>query len=105
MVGMKKLRRYDLYAPTKSKAKERNYSYDNAIKLVLDSLAKFSPKISGFAAKVFNENHVDHSIRPGKRDGAFCSQPLPYTCLLYSADGAAEATVEGATLRFSLAVA
>ena len=28
MVGMKKLRRYDLYAPTKSKAKERNYSYD-----------------------------------------------------------------------------
>ena len=78
MVGMKKLRRYDLYAPTKSKAKERNYSYDNAIKLVLDSLAKFSPKISGFAAKVFNENHVDHSIRPGKRDGAFCSTPLPY---------------------------
>ena len=78
MVGMKKLRRYDLYAPTKSKAKERNYSYDNAIKLVLDSLAKFSPKISGFVAKVFNENHVDHSIRPGKRDGAFCSTPLPY---------------------------
>ena len=78
MVGMKKLRRYDLYAPTKSRAKEKNYSYENAIKLVLDSLAKFSPKISGFAAKVFNENHVDYSIRPGKRDGAFCSTPLPY---------------------------
>tara|TARA_B100000953_G_scaffold299890_1_gene301623 strand:- start:4797 stop:6611 length:1815 start_codon:yes stop_codon:yes gene_type:complete len=78
MVGMKKLRRYDLYAPTKSNAKEKNYSYVTAIKLVLDSLAKFSPKISGFAAKVFNENHVDHSIRPGKRDGAFCSTPLPY---------------------------
>jgi oligoendopeptidase F len=78
MVGMKKLRRYDLYAPTKSKAREKNYSYENAIKLVLDSLAKFSPKISEFAAKVFNENHVDHSIRPGKRDGAFCSTPLPY---------------------------
>ena len=78
MVGMKKLRRYDLYAPTKSRAKEKNYSYESAIKLVLDSLAKFSPKMSGFAAKVFNENHVDHSIRPGKRDGAFCSTPLPY---------------------------
>ena len=78
MVGMKKLRRYDLYAPTKSKSKEKNYSYVNAIKLVLDSLAKFSPKISGYAAKVFNENHVDYSIRPGKRDGAFCSTPLPY---------------------------
>ena len=79
MVGMKKLRRYDLYAPTKTSSKEKNYSYDNAIKLVLDSLAKFSPKISSFAAKVFNENHVDYSIRPGKRDGAFCS-----TCLLYT---------------------
>jgi oligoendopeptidase F len=78
MVGMKKLRRYDLYAPTKTNSKEKNYSYVTAIKLVLDSLAKFSPKISGFAAKVFNENHVDHSIRPGKRDGAFCSTPLPY---------------------------
>ena len=78
MVGMKKLRRYDLYAPTKTNLKEKNYSYENAIKLVLDSLAKFSPKISGFAAKVFNENHVDYSIRPGKRDGAFCSTPLPY---------------------------
>ena len=78
MVGMKKLRRYDLYAPPKSNAKEKNYSYENAIKLVLDSLAKFSPKISEFAAKVFNENHVDYSIRPGKRDGAFCSTPLPY---------------------------
>ena len=78
IVGMKKLRRYDIYAPAKSKAKEKNYSYENAIKLVLDSLAKFSPKISEFAAKVFNENHVDHSIRPGKRDGAFCSTPLPY---------------------------
>ena len=78
MVGMKKLRRYDLYAPTKTSSKEKNYSYNNAIKLVLDSLAKFSPKISSFAAKVFNENHVDYSIRPGKRDGAFCSTPLPY---------------------------
>ena len=78
MVGMKKLRRYDLYAPTKSRIKEKNYSYDNAVKLVLDSLHKFSPKISDFASHVFNENHVDHSIRPGKRDGAFCSTPLPY---------------------------
>ena len=78
MVGMKKLRRYDLYAPTKSSAKEKNYSYESGVKLVLDSLAKFSPKISGFASKVFNENHVDHSIRPGKKDGAFCSTPLPY---------------------------
>ena len=78
MVGMKKLRRYDLYAPTKSKKKEKNYSYDNALKLVLNSFTKFSPKISEFASRVFDENHVDHSIRPGKRDGAFCSTPLPY---------------------------
>ena len=78
MVGMKKLRRYDLYAPTKGKVKEKNYSYDKAVTLVLNSLDKFSPKMSEYASRVFNEKHVDYSIRPGKKDGAFCSTPLPY---------------------------
>ena len=43
LLGMNKLRRYDLYAPNKSKIKEKNYSYDKSVKLVLESLAKFSP--------------------------------------------------------------
>ena len=77
-VGVKKLRRYDLYAPSKKSGAERNYTFDQGAKLVLDSLNRFSPKIAEFASRVFNENHIDYSLRHGKRDGAFCSTPLPY---------------------------
>ena len=77
LLGMKKLRRYDLYAPGKSKIKERNYSYDKSVKLVLESLSKFSPVLSEYANNVFRKNHVDSIIRPGKASGAFCSTPSP----------------------------
>ena len=77
LLGMKKLRRYDLYAPNKSKIKEKNYSYDKSVKLVLESLAKFSPVLSEYANNVFKKNHVDSIIRPGKASGAFCSTPSP----------------------------
>jgi len=77
MLKMKKLRRYDIYAPSASNIKEKNYSYDKSAKLVFESLGKFSPKLSEFAKKVFSEDHIDSSIRPGKRDGAFCSTLTP----------------------------
>ena len=77
MLKMKKLRRYDLYAPAASKIKEKNYSYNKSVKLVFDSLAKFSPKLEGFARRVFDEKHIDSSVRAGKRDGAFCSTLSP----------------------------
>ena len=77
MLGLKKLRRYDLYAPATSKIKEKNYPYDKSVKLVFESLEKFSPELSTFAKKVFVEKHVDSSIRQGKRDGAFCSTLSP----------------------------
>ena len=77
MLGMKKLRRYDLYAPSASKIKEKNYPYDKSVKMVFDAFEKFSPKLKEFAKKVFDENHIDSSIRAGKRDGAFCSTLSP----------------------------
>ena len=77
LLGMKKLRRYDLYAPNKSKIKEKNFSYDKSVKLVLESLEKFSPVLSDYANNVFKKKHVDSIIRPGKTIGAFCSTPSP----------------------------
>lgn len=77
MLKIKKLRRYDLYAPAASNIKEKNYSYDKSVKLVFESLGKFSPKLKEFAKNVFDENHIDSSIRTGKRDGAFCSTLSP----------------------------
>lgn len=77
MISLGRLRRYDLYAPVDTGAKERRYSYDRSVRLVLDSLESFSPVLSGFARKVLDQNHVDSSLRPGKRDGAFCSTISP----------------------------
>jgi len=77
MLQVKKLRRYDLYAPSTTKIKEKRFPFDKSVKLVLDSIAKFSPKLSKFAKIVFDKNHIDSIIRPGKRDGAFCSTITP----------------------------
>jgi len=77
MLKMKKLRRYDLYAPAAANIKEKNYTYNKSVKLVFESLGKFSKTLEEFARKVFNENHIDSSVRQGKRDGAFCSTLSP----------------------------
>ena len=80
MLKIKRLRRYDLYAPlaaTSANIKEKRYSYNRSVRLVLESLGKFSSTLEELARKVFQENHVDSSVRRGKRDGAFCSTPAP----------------------------
>jgi len=77
MLKIKKLRRYDLYAPAASNIKEKNYTYNKSVKLVFESLGKFSETLEEFARKVFNESHIDSSVRQGKRDGAFCSTLSP----------------------------
>ena len=77
MLKMRKLRRYDLYAPAAANIKEKNYSYNKSVNLVFESLGRFSSTLEEFARRVFNENHIDSSIRQGKRDGAFCSTLTP----------------------------
>ena len=77
MLELKKLRRYDLYAPASINFKEKNYSYNNSLKLVFESLGKFSPKLEKFARNVVDQKHIDSEIRKGKRDGAFCSTLTP----------------------------
>ena len=77
MLKMKKLRRYDLYAPAAANIKEKTYPYDKSVKIVFESLGRFSPMLRDFAKKVFDQNHIDSSIRTGKRDGAFCSTLTP----------------------------
>ncbi len=77
MIGMKKLRRYDIYAPVNTKYKEKTYPFEKSVRLVLESLGRFSPVLAENAESVFKQNHVDSSLRPGKRDGAFCSTLSP----------------------------
>ncbi|HXX06408.1 MAG TPA: M3 family metallopeptidase, partial [Candidatus Bathyarchaeia archaeon] len=86
LLKVKKLRRYDIYAPVQKK-EEKKYSYNDGVKLVLRTLNAFSPKLNDYAKKVFVENHVDSEIRNGKRSGAFCStitpKITPYVLLNY----------------------
>ena len=74
LLGMEKLRRYDVYAPVVKSDKQ--YSFDAAVHLVLDSFYQFAPRISELARRVFAEGHIDSEVRKGKRGGAFCSSTI-----------------------------
>ncbi len=74
-LGLKKLRRYDIYAPLV--ASNKQYSFAQAVEMVMDSFREFSPEVAGLAERVLAENHLDSQTRPGKRGGAFCYAVLP----------------------------
>jgi len=73
ILGIKKLRRYDIYAPLEKKEKE--YTFPEAKELVLTSFSPFQEFVN--AAQLIIEDHLDSVIQPGKRGGAFCYGPHP----------------------------
>jgi oligoendopeptidase F len=74
-IGMPKLRRYDLYAPLAEA--EKDYPYDDAVRMVVDTFGEFDPRVGALAKQVFDDGHVDAEVRMGKRGGAFCAGVLP----------------------------
>ncbi|MFZ5858874.1 MAG: M3 family oligoendopeptidase [Chloroflexota bacterium] len=74
-LGMKKLRRYDIYAPLAASSKK--YPYPKAAEMVLDSFRAFLPEFATLAQRVFDENHLDSEVRKGKQGGAFCASIVP----------------------------
>jgi oligoendopeptidase F len=78
MLGMKKLCRYDLYAPISTKASDsKKFTYGKAVQNVLDTFGDFDSQFRRLAARVFAERHVDSEIRKAKRGGAFCYTVTP----------------------------
>ncbi len=75
VLGMQKLRRYDIYAPV-AKA-EKPFEFASAAQMVLDSFSEFDPKVGDLARRVFDQDHMDSEVRKGKRDGAFCWSVVP----------------------------
>jgi len=75
-LGMDKLRRYDVYAPTASQA-EKTYAYNDATQLVFDSFSSYDPELTEMAQRVFKQDHLDSEVRKGKMSGAFCATVLP----------------------------
>jgi oligoendopeptidase F len=94
-IGMKKLRRYDIYAPVSKSQKK--FEFDAAAQMVFESFNAFEPRLADMARRVFDQNHLDGEIRKGKDSGAFCASILPemtpYVLLNYQGRAADVATM------------
>lgn len=78
LIGLRKLRRYDLYAPITTKASDdKRFSYSRAVATVLDTFGNFDIRFREMAKRIFDEHHVDSEIRKAKRGGAFCYTVSP----------------------------
>jgi oligoendopeptidase F len=77
ILDLRKLRRYDLYAPLSTKRAGKKFSYGKAVASVLDTFGEFDPQVRRLAERVFAEHHVDSEIRKAKRGGAFCHTVTP----------------------------
>ena len=75
LIGMDRLRRYDLYAPVS--AADKRYPFNQGAAMVFDAFRQFDPRLEEMARRVFDRNHLDSEIRKGKRGGAFCATILP----------------------------
>ena len=71
LLGLDRLRRYDIYAPVADSAAKR-YDYDQAVGMVLEAFGEFDPRMAKLTHDVFAASHVDSEVRKGKRGGAFC---------------------------------
>lgn len=56
---------------------DERIEWPQAIEIVLDSYASFSPEMARLAKRFFEDRWVDAPVRPGKRLGAFCSYGVP----------------------------
>lgn len=93
LLGMKRLRRYDIYAPLKA----QKFSYQDAVKLVIDAFNAIDPRLAEYAKQIFDKKHVDSELREGKRSGAFCytvtPKLLPYVLLNFDGTSRSVSTI------------
>lgn len=75
MIGLDRLRRYDLYAPLS--LSDKQFPYDAAVNMVVDTFGQFSARVGQLVRRVFEAGHVDAEIRHGKQHGAFCASVFP----------------------------
>ena len=75
LLGMERLRRYDVYAPIARS--DKSFAFNQAADMVLDSFGKFEPRLAELAQRVFDTDHLDSEVRKGKQGGAFCATLTP----------------------------
>ncbi len=75
-LGLKQLAWYDVQAPVSAAAASLSaddLSYDDACRIVVESLQSFSPEFGEFAKRALTQGWVEVEDRPGKRQGGFCT--------------------------------
>ena len=75
LLNVKKLNRYDISAPLSDS--EENYSYNDAVNLVINCYTSFSPELANLALKIINEKHIHSKLSDSKRGGAYCLDAMP----------------------------
>jgi oligoendopeptidase F len=74
-LGIKKLSRFDIYAPVETK--ENKISFEEAKETVLSTINQFSPDFYQRGKQIFEDQHIDTHPSPVKRSGAFCATVSP----------------------------
>ncbi len=75
LLGLPKLRNYDLYAPLPGSRK--GIAFEEARALLLQSFQDFHPLFGRVAGEFFDRRWIDSPPRKGKYGGAFCSGMTP----------------------------
>ena len=94
-LGINKLRRFDIYAPLRTK-KTEPIPFDEACEMVLNTFEKFSPRFYEEAMKVINEKHIHSHPSKFKESGAYCMSVSPTVTpyLLLNHDDSMESVTE-----------
>ena len=86
VLGLEKLDMYDIYNPLVADCR-CDYSFDEAKKLVISSLAPMGKEYIQHLQKAFDQRWIDVPERKGKRSGAYssgCYDSYPYLLLNYN---------------------
>lgn len=75
LLGVEKIKYWDRNAPLPLED-DKEYTWEEAVKTVLDAYHAFSPKLHTIAREFFDKPWIDVAPKDGKRSGAFCSGPL-----------------------------
>ncbi len=78
---------YDIFAPMGNV--DRTFTYEEAMKYVVDNFGTFSEKLAAYAQNAYDKNWLDIEPREGKRGGAFCSNlhPIKESRIMANFDG------------------
>ena len=75
LLGIDRYCWYDEFAPVG--AADRLYSYDEAVRFIIENLRGFSVHLADFCCMAVDKRWIEAEDRPGKRGGGFCSGTGP----------------------------